>query len=309
MLTVRLVEERICSEYAEQTMRCPVHICIGQEAIAAGVCAALRDEDAVMSTHRSHGHYLAKGGDLRAMMAEIYGREAGCCRGKGGSMHLVDLKAGFMGAVPIVGSTIPIATGIGLSSKLAGRDIVSVVFFGEGASEEGVFQESIQYAALKKLPVIYVCENNGFSVNTPLKDRRPDGFSVTRVAEAYGVEAGQGDGNDVLGVYEMARRAVDRARLGEGPSLLEFSTYRWREHCGPNDDHHLVCRSVEDFEQWKEKCPIATFTGFLTRENLLGADEIAQMREGILSQVDEAFAFAKTAPAPDAGLAGSGEYA
>ena len=175
MLRIRMVEEAIADLYAQQDMRCPIHLCIGQEAVAVGVCAALAADDYVLSGHRSHGHYLAKGGNLPAMLAEFYGKVTGCCQGKGGSMHLVDLAAGFLGAVPIVGSTMPIAVGTALASVMRGESRVTAVFFGEGATEEGVFHESLNFAALQKLPVVFVCENNLYSVYSPLAVRQPAG--------------------------------------------------------------------------------------------------------------------------------------
>src|SRR5207249_1080843 len=197
MLRIRLVEERIAEMYPQQEMRCPVHLCIGQEAIAVGVCAALDNTDYVTGGHRSHGHYLAKGGDLKAMVAELYGKATGCCEGKGGSMHLVDLPVGFLGAVPIVGSTIPLAVGAAFGAMMRSEKRVAVPFFGEGATEEGVFHESINFAALKKLPVVFVCENNNYSVYSHISVRQPANREVYSVAEGHGVESLQGDGNDV----------------------------------------------------------------------------------------------------------------
>src|SRR5579859_6536135 len=175
LLRLRLVEERIAELYPEQEMRCPVHLSIGQEAVAVGVCDHLEPADQALSGHRSHGHYLAKGGDLRAMLAELYGRETGCARGKGGSMHLVDLEAGFLGATPIVASTIPIAVGVAFAARLRGQPLVTVAFFGEGATEEGVFHEAANFAALHRLAVVFVCENNLYSVYSPLEVRQPAG--------------------------------------------------------------------------------------------------------------------------------------
>jgi len=194
MVRIRLVEEAIAASYAGQQMRCPVHLSIGQEAVAAGVGAALRPEDQAMSGHRSHAHYLAKGGDLNAMIAEIYGKDTGCCRGRGGSMHLVDPAAGFMGAVPIVGSTIPIAVGLAFANRLLKRDRVTAAFFGEGATEEGVFHESANFASLHRLPIVFVCENNLYSVYSPMSVRQPAHREVFQLAAGHGIVAHQGDG-------------------------------------------------------------------------------------------------------------------
>jgi TPP-dependent pyruvate/acetoin dehydrogenase alpha subunit len=243
MLRIRLLEERIVELYPEQQMRCPVHICIGQEAVATAVCAHLKPTDYVVSSHRSHGHYVAKGGDLKAMMAEIYGKATGCCEGKGGSMHLLDLSVGYLGSTPIVGSTIPIGVGAAFGARMKGEERVTVVFFGEGATEEGVFHEAANFASLKKLPVVFVCENNLYSVYSPMSVRQPDGREVFNLAKGHGIESRQGDGNDVAEVYELAGEAVEKARRGGGPSFLEFKTYRWREHCGPNFDNDIGYRT------------------------------------------------------------------
>src|SRR5215469_7287442 len=256
MLRIRLVEEGIAERYAEQQMRCPVHLCIGQEAVAAGVCDLLAADDQAMSTHRAHGHYLAKGGSLPAMLAEMYGKATGCASGMGGSMHLIDLEAGFLGAAPIVGSTIPIAVGVAFGSVLRGENRVVTAFFGEGATEEGAFHEALNFAALKRLPVLFVCENNLYSVYSPLSARQPAGRDLFRLAASHGIESRQGDGNDVGAVHAMTGEALEHIRSGAGPAFLEFGTYRWREHCGPNYDNQIGYRSEEEFQRWRALCPI-----------------------------------------------------
>jgi pyruvate dehydrogenase E1 component alpha subunit len=298
MLRVRLVEERIAAVYAEQQMRCPVHLSIGQEAVAAGVSVALEPDDWALSGHRAHAHYLAKGGSLRAMIAELYGRVTGCCEGKGGSMHLVDTTVGFLGSVPIVGSTIPIAVGTALASRMRGEPRVTVAYFGEGATEEGVFHEALNYAVLRKLPVVFVCENNLFSVYSPLSVRQPQGRAVWRLAEGYGVEAWHGDGNDAVAVYERTRIAADKARSGAGPTFLEFETYRWREHCGPNYDNDLGYRRVEEFEAWKARDPLPRLAGRLIAEGHSSRAALEELARTIEAECDDAFHFAKTSPFP-----------
>lgn len=298
MLTIRIVEEVIAERYPEQEMRCPVHLCIGQEATAVGVCAALGPQDYVMSGHRSHGHFLARGGNLRAMMAELYGRATGCSRGKGGSMHLVDLRVGFLGATPIVGSTIPIAVGTALASAMRGERRVSVAFFGEGATEEGVFHEALNFAALKRLPVLFACENNGFSVYSSLSVRQPEGRELFHLAAGHGVATVKVDGNDVFAVYEAARAAVDRARDGGGPTFLEMTTYRWREHCGPHYDNDLGYRSEREFQEWQARCPIKRLDDELKRCGALGDGEVDAMIDTIRLDVDAAIAFARQSPYP-----------
>lgn len=298
MLRVRLVEERIAAVYAEQEMRCPVHLSVGQEAVAAGVSAALAPEDWALSGHRAHAHYLAKGGSLRAMIAELYGRVTGCCEGKGGSMHLVDTSVGFLGSVPIVGSTIPIAVGAALGARMRGEPRVTVAYFGEGATEEGVFHEALNYAVLRNLPVVFVCENNFFSVYSPLSVRQPEGREVWKFAEGYGIEAWKGDGNDAIGVYERTKVAVEKARRGGGPTFLEFVTYRWREHCGPNYDNDLGYRSTEEFEAWKRKDPIPRLEECLLADGAFTRVELDEMARAIETECDDAFRFAKASPFP-----------
>jgi pyruvate dehydrogenase E1 component alpha subunit len=299
MVKIRIVEEKIAELYPEQEMRCPVHLCIGQEAIAAGVCANLTDKDYVLSTHRSHGHYLAKGGDMRRMIAEIYGRDTGCSHGKGGSMHLVDLAVGYLGSAPIVGSTIPIAVGTAFGSTMRGESRVTVAFFGEGASEEGVFHESLNFALLKKLPIIFVCENNLYSVYSSMEVRQPRVREVYEVARGHGIESRQGDGNDVDEVYEMTKRAVDKARKGGGPTFLEFKTYRWREHCGPLYDNDIGYRTESEFLQWKDRCPIERMESHLMSEGILQRWEMDQISLQLKAEMEDAVTFAKTSSVPE----------
>jgi TPP-dependent pyruvate/acetoin dehydrogenase alpha subunit len=299
MLRIRLVEERIAQLYPEQEMRCPVHLSIGQEAVAAGVCAALQPDDAVFSSHRSHAHYLAKGCNLKAMMAELYGKSTGCCGGKGGSMHLVDLSAGMFAAVPIVGSTIPIAVGAALGSVMRGEPRVTVAFFGDAATEEGVFHESLNYAALKNLPVLFISENNYYSVYSPLAVRQPERREAMVLAQGHGIESHQRSGNDVMEVYQLASKAVEKARGGGGPTFLEFMTYRWLEHCGPNYDNDLGYRSECEFLEWKGRCPVATFREELKNLKILDGQEAGSMESQIAAEIDEAVEFAKSSPLPE----------
>jgi pyruvate dehydrogenase E1 component alpha subunit len=299
MLRVRAVEEKIAELYPEQQMRCPVHLSVGQEAVAVGVCAALEPEDYAFSTHRSHAHYLAKGGSLKAMLGELYGRVTGCCQGKGGSMHLIDRSAGFLGAVPIVGSTIPIGVGAAFGTLLRGERRVTIVFLGDGATEEGVFHEAVNFAVLKRLPVVFVCENNFFSVYSSLVVRQPSAREIYELARGYGLESRQGDGNDVEAVYELTKTAVEKARAGCGPVFLEFKTYRWREHCGPYYDNHLGYRSEQEFEEWKARCPIALLRQRLLERGLATQQDLDRVETALANEVEEAVAFAKSSPFPE----------
>lgn len=298
MVRIRLVEESIAERYSAQQMRCPVHLSIGQEAASAGTCAALRHTDQAMSGHRSHAHYLAKGGNLRAMIAEIYGRETGCCKGRGGSMHLVDLDAGFVGAVPIVGSTIPIATGLAFADRLLRRDRVTVAFLGEAATEEGVFHESANFASLHQLPIVYVCENNLYSVYSPLDVRQPAHREVFELAAGHGIRSRQADGNDPFAVYQLMKESVAHARAGEGPVFLELKTYRWREHCGPGFDNHIGYRTEAEYQAWRARDSIAATERRLRESGTYDEVRMDRHRDHVESEIAEAFAAAQAAPYP-----------
>lgn len=298
MLRIRRVEEAIAERYEAQEMRCPVHLSIGQEAVAVGVCAALRQCDGVFSNHRAHAHYLAKDGNLKALLAEIYGREEGCCRGVGGSMHIIDLAAGFLGAVPIVGATVPLAVGAAWAARLRNEDKVIVVFFGDGTFEEGVVHESINFAVLHKLPILFVCENNLYACYTRLSDRQPD-RSIHAVAAAHGCQALTAEGNDVQAVYAAAQVAVASLRAGGVPVFLECPTYRWREHCGPSLDDHLAYRPVGELPTWEAACPIKRVAEALSA-TVEGVRFMTDVAREISAEIDSAFTAALASPLPQA---------
>jgi TPP-dependent pyruvate/acetoin dehydrogenase alpha subunit len=304
MLRIRRVEESLAMRYAEQEMRCPMHLCIGQESIAVGVSAALKRSDKVFSNHRAHGHYLAKGGSLQAMVAEMYGRTTGCCGGRGGSMHLIDLNVSFMGSTPIVGGTVPLAVGSAWTSKLCHTNDVTVVYFGDGCFEEGVVAESMNFAALHQLPVLFVCENNDFSVYTRRKDRQPE-QAIYKIAQAHGISSACGDGNNVLSVIEMADKAIESMREDQGPQFLEFSTYRWREHCGPDFDHGLKYRTASEIQAGEETCPLLA----LRSATEIDANMLSQFELQIAEEIKEAFDFALASPMPNAEKAERDVYA
>lgn len=297
MLRIRRVEERIAELYPEQEMRCPVHLCIGQEAVAAGVCANLSHDDYVLSNHRSHGHYLAKGGDLKAMIAEIYGKATGASKGGGGSQHLIDLSANVLGAVPLVGSTIPVAVGAAFGSVMQNKGNVTVVFFGDGAVEEGILHESLNFASLKKLPVIFVCENNLYAVYTPLSARQPQ-REIFSLAKGHAVDAFQVDGSDAIKVYEAAKDAVSKAKNGGGPTFLECKVYRWREHCGPNYDDDLGYRTVDEIKERKNRDPIEKQKKYMMSKGITPDEQINIMLKKIEDEIEEAVIFAKESPFP-----------
>jgi len=299
MLRIRGVEESIAALYPEQEMRCPVHLCAGQEAIAVGVCANLKNQDYVLSNHRSHGHYLAKGGDLKAMMAEIYGKATGCCGGKGGSMHLVDLNVNYLGSTPIVAGIIPVAAGAAFGTQLKGeKGRITVVFLGDAAAEEGVFCETLNFAALKKLPILFVCENNLYSVYSPLSVRQSGDRENINIAKAYGIHAEKGYGNDVEEVSKIASKAIEYTRQGKGPSFIEFETYRFREHCGPNYDNKLGYRTESEYEEWRQKCPLDNYEKKLIKQDKLNPQSISDYKQEIEKEFCEAVRFAKESPFP-----------
>ena len=309
LLKVRRVEERIQKLYPEGDMRCPTHLSLGQEAVAVGVCAALAPEDAVISAHRSHAHYIARGGSIPAMFAELYGKETGCAGGKGGSMHLIDLSVNFLGCVPIVGSTIPIGVGAAFGKHLKGEDGISVVFFGDGAAETGVFHESINFAATLKLPVLFVCENNLYSVNTPLEPRQPAGRTIADLAAGHSLAASQHDGQGVEEVLAATEAAIAGVRAGRGPALIEFMTYRWAEHCGPLGDLHLGYRGQEEFDAWVARCPVVLHREKLAREGVLDEALEAKLNGEIEAEIDAAVAHAKASPFPPRSTLAEGVYA
>ena len=298
MLRIRRVEERIGDRYAEQEMRCPTHLAIGQEAPPAAICAHLRQQDLVFSNHRSHGHYLAKGADLPGMIAELYGRATGCADGKGGSQHLIDLDAGFMGSAPILASTISVGVGAAWAAKLDGRDEVSAIFFGDGATEEGTFHEAMNFAAVERLPVIFVCENNLYSVHSDLGVRQPP-RAVAALGPAHGVPAARVDGNDADALWALGATAMERALAGDGPSLIEGMTYRWREHCGPNEDTALGYRSQEEFDAWSAHDPLVVASARMLADGVVTKTGIEAMEAEIANETDAAFDRAVQAPFPE----------
>ncbi len=297
MLRIRNVQLRIESLYHLDEMKTPIHLCIGQEAIAVGVCSNLNREDYISSNHRSHGHYLAKGGDLKKLIAELYCRETGCSRGRGGSMHLVDTSVGHVGSSSIVGGGIPIGAGLALAIQMKKQNRVSVVFLGDGAADEGVLYESINFAMLKKLPVVYIYENNQFSVCSRVSIRKI-GENIFHATPSEHMFTETVDGNNVLEVHEAAREAVLRARNGQGPSFIECKTYRIRGHAGAGSDADLGYRSAEEIRSWESKCPVATFCEELLKKGLIMQNDITDMERQINIEIDEAFLFAHESPLP-----------
>jgi len=295
MLEIRRFEEKVWDLFGRNLIPGTLHLYIGEEATAVGVCTNLRVDDYITSTHRGHGHCIAKGARLDKMMAELLGKKTGYCKGKGGSMHVADASVGILGATAVVGSGIPIAVGAGLSCKLRKTDQVVACFFGDGASNQGTFHEGLNMAAIWKLPVIFVCENNLYAMGTRISNV----IAIENIAErahAYGMPGVTVDGNDVAAVYKAAREAVERARRGEGPTLLECKTYR---HKGHSRFDPAKYRPQEEVEEWMKKDPIIRFRKKLIQEKILSEKEADEIDNRIRAKVEEAAKFALESPYPE----------
>lgn len=294
MLRIRLVEERLVDPIKRGEIKTPVHLYSGEEAIACGICSHLNKEDYVFGNHRSHGHYLAKGGDMGKMIAEIYGKESGCSRGRGGSMHLIDPENGVMGIVPIVAGTISLALGAALASKIRNDKRVTLTFFGDGATGEGVLYESLNFAALKKLPIIFACENNLYSTHLPIREIRLNG-NIYESAIPFGIESMRVNGNNVLEVFEASGKAVDMCRNGEGPVFIEFMTYRLRGHVGPDDNiqgSRTDIRPREELEEWMKKDPLVFLKNYISENKICTESELTEIFDEITEEVKIATKFA-----------------
>ncbi|MDP2964599.1 MAG: thiamine pyrophosphate-dependent dehydrogenase E1 component subunit alpha [Pelolinea sp.] len=295
MVLIRRFEERVNELYMKGLIPSTLHLYIGQEAVAVGVCANLKDSDYMLSTHRPHGHAIAKGVSIKSIMAELYGKADGCCKGKGGSMHVGDINVGMFPAIAIVGGNVPIAAGAALAQKMQKNGGVTVCFFGDGAANEGAWHEALNAAAIYDLPVVFVCENNLYAASTPFSMT----FRVDNVADracAYGMPGVVVDGNDVMAVAETCAEAVERARRGEGPTLVECKTYR---QCGHSRSDPRGYRSKEEEQEWLKKDPIPRFERWLLEGKHASDTDLAQIREKIENEIDEAIAFAESSPLPD----------
>lgn len=294
MVEIRCFEEKVRDVYLRGLIRGTVHLSIGQEAVAAGVCTALFKDDYLTTTHRGHGHCIAKGAKVDRMLAEILGKRTGYCQGRGGSMHISDLATGNLSTNGIVGGGIPIAVGAALGIKLKKTKQIVVSFFGEGAANQGTFHEGINMAAIWKLPVIFVCENNLYSDTTPVRETTSIGNIADR-GRAYGIPGEIVDGNDVAKVYEAMRNAADRARAGWGPTLIEAKTYRWEGH-HPGDP--CVYRTKEEVEKWKKKCPIKRCEAKIIKKGLSSKMELERIKDEAMKLVEKAEKFALESPDP-----------
>lgn len=305
MYTIRFFEETVDDLFARGLVHGTMHLSIGQEASAVGSISALRDEDYILSTHRGHGHCIAKGADIKLMMAEFLGKETGYCRGRGGSMHIADMEGRNLGANGVVGGGIPLAVGVGLSLRMRGRDEIVMGFFGDGAANQGAFHESLNMAAIWDLPIVYVCENNQYGMSMSVR-KACKIENISQRAASYGIAGVTVDGNDVLAVYEAATQAVNRARTGQGPTLLECKTYRWKGHSKSDQERY---RTKQEIETWKKKDPIKRFQALLVTNGVISEKEAKQIEEEASQTIAEALEYAMASPEPSVDTILEGVYA
>ncbi|MEW6556111.1 MAG: thiamine pyrophosphate-dependent dehydrogenase E1 component subunit alpha [Elusimicrobiota bacterium] len=300
MLRIRFCEESFVEPIVKGEIKTPCHLYTGEEAIATGVCAALTKDDYIFGNHRSHGHYLAHGGSMKEMVAEIYGKITGCSKGRGGSMHVCSLENNMLGAAPIVAGTISLAVGSALASKIRKEKRIAVSFFGDGACGEGVLYESLNFAALKKLPIIFACENNLYSTHMPIKECRPNN-DIYKIAKPFSIKSFRVDGNDVLKVYEVAEKSAELCRSGAGPVFIEFLTYRLRGHVGPDDNiqgTRTDIRPKAEIVRWQKKDPLKKFENYLLKNKIVNPEKIEKIKSEIEAKVKVAYDFAKKSPYP-----------
>ena len=302
LLLIRIIEEEISARYKKQLMRCPIHLSIGQESCAVGVCENLKLTDIIFSNHRSHAHYIAKGCSIEKMIDEIHGKENGCIGGRGGSMHLQDIKKGFFGGFPIVGSSIGLATGTAFSSKRKNLKRVTCVFFGDGAMEEGIIHESLNFASLFKLPIIYICENNFFSIFTHIKNRQPSS-NFTRFAKAHNIKSLRINGNKLDNVLISFKKIIKYVRQNSKPFFLQLDTYRYLEHCGPNSDDYHNYRKKSELNFWLNLDPIKYYENKLKKKKIISDIEIGKIKKNIKEKVKLIFNKSEKATFPRSNLA------
>ncbi len=304
---IRSVELEIARLYGNGEMRCPTHLSVGQEAVSAALSLIMQKKDLVVSSHRAHAHYLSKGGSLKKMIAELYGKETGCSKGKGGSMHLIDLDVNFMGSTAIVGSTIPIGAGLSLADKINKKKNFSFVFFGEGAIEEGVFYETINFAVIKKLPLVFVCENNSYSVYSHLKVRQPNNRKIYKMVREMGVKKSFFcDHYDPYLIHNFIKKNIDRKQFDSGPYFFELKTYRWLEHCGPNEDDDLGYRDKSEHKRWLKRDSLKEIKSRLCALDINLPVKIEKLVD---EEIEQAFKYARRSKFPKPKEAFKGVYA
>lgn len=309
MLRIRLVEEAIAREYSKGEMRCPIHLSIGQELLPTLVSFVISNNDLVISTHRSHAHYLAKGGSLPKFIAELFGKSTGCSKGRGGSMHLIDLDVNFMGSTAIVGNSIPVGVGLGYGSKLKGDGTVVLVYLGDGAVEEGAFYESINFAVVRKIPVVFLCENNDFSVYTHISERQPIGRQIHVMVEGLGIKSKHLNYSDPERSLFELNEVIETTRTTHLPSFIEMDTFRFLEHCGPAEDNHLGYRDSEYVNDAKSKDPLRILSIELSHQVKEWDNIEAEFKKVINQEIKEAFDFARNSEYPDSLIENPSAYA
>jgi len=298
MLLIRQTDLQIAKRYSENKMRCPTHLSIGQECVPSVIGSLTLNKDLCVSSHRSHAHYLGKGGSLKKFISELYGKSTGCSKGRGGSMHLTDLNVGFVGSTAIVSNSIPVGVGLSLSSKILGKKQITIIYLGDASIEEGVFFESLNFAIVKKIPVIFICENNFYSVYSPLSVRQPTNRKIYKMVKNFHIKSFKANGNfthEVASSFLKAKNFVEK----EGkPVFLEFQTYRWFEHCGPNLDDHIKYRNQKELAYWKKNDPIKILQSFLLKKKWIKENEIKNTKNLITKKINEAFKYAEQSPFP-----------
>jgi len=298
MLLIRETDLQISKTYSQNQMRCPVHLSVGQECVPSVVGTFTSKKDLCVSTHRSHAHYLGKGGSLKKFISEIYGKSTGCSKGRGGSMHLTDMNVGFVGSTAIVSNTIPVGVGLSLSSKILGKKQVTIIYLGDASVEEGVFFESLNFAIVKKIPVIFVCENNFYSVYSPLSVRQPKNRKIYKMVRGCNIKSYKANGNYTYEVMSSFLKAKNFAEKNSEPVFLEYQTFRWLEHCGPNLDDHLKYRNKKEILYWKKNDPIKILESFLLRKKIINDNSLKIMKNLIKKKINLAFDYAKRSPFP-----------
>lgn len=298
MKRIRMIENEISTRYADQQMRCPIHLSIGQEAIAVGVCSNLTKKDKIVTGHRSHAHYLSKGGSLKKMIAELHGKITGSVKGIGGSMHLIDLIAGVYASVPIVGSALPIGTGIAWANKLNKKKDIVVLFFGDAATEEGVFFESMDFAALHNLRILFICENNEYSIYSHISTRQSKKRKIHKIAKSLGIDSIKLNGNSVEEVFEKTNSIIKSIKKNPRPYFLELKTFRNIEHCGPNNDDDLSYRDRKYLNYWKKRCPVYNYEKKLVNNKCLSFNQIENIEKNVNLEIAKSFKFAEKSKYP-----------
>lgn len=297
-MLIRETDLQISKRYSEDKMRCPTHLSVGQECVPSVIGTFTTKKDLCVGSHRSHAHYLGKGGSLKKFISELYGKLTGCSKGRGGSMHLTDLSVGFVGSTAIVSNTIPVGVGLSLTSNILKKKQTVIIYLGDASVEEGVFFESLNFAIVKKIPVIFVCENNFYSVYSPLSVRQPPNRKIYKMVRGFNIKSFKANGNmfkDVVQTFLKAKKFVEEKKM---PIFLEFQTYRWYEHCGPNIDDHLNYRNKKELLYWKKNDPVNILQDFLIKKKLISTNSISIMKNLILRKIDSAFKYAERSPFP-----------